>query len=341
MTTRGSGTVPVSATIPAMDLTSLLGPRPALFDGALGTQLLLSGFDAERDLLGTGGPQALALTRNEQVRAVHESYLDAGARLIATNTFCATPDDLARQGIGARFETCVDAAVAAAREAVDAWRDEVPDARVLGSIGPGLAPRETEVDARAKDATALAERLLERGVDALLLETQIRLDHLGAVVERVAPLARAHGAPLVASVAFGPDGTLACGADASAVARWASGAPIDLLATNCGRGPETTAADLERLRAHWDGPLAALPTAGLPERDDDLASYPIDARAFADAVAPWIERFDLVGVGGCCGTSPRHLAELASALGIERPWIEPEDDADEHEDDDESQGGEA
>lgn len=317
------------ATHDSRALDALIGSRPALFDGALGTQLLLSGFDDERDLLGTGSPQALNLTREEQVRAVHESYLDAGARLIATNTFCATPDDLERQGLGDRFEAGVDNGLRAAREAVDAWRDEVPDARVLGSIGPGLAPRETAPDARANDAAQLVDRLLEGRVDGLLLETQIRLDHVAALVDRIAPRASERAVPIVVAVSFGPDGTLACGADANAVARWAQAAPIHLLATNCGRGPEATAADLERLRAHWDGPLAALPTAGLPADDTDLSSYPVGPARFAQEVAPWVERFDLVGVGGCCGTSPRHVAELARALGVERPWIE----ADEEEDD--------
>lgn len=317
-------------TIAAMDLDTFLGRRDGgehggvvLLDGALGTQLLVSGFDAHTDLLDAGGPEALCATRPEQVRAVHESYLDAGARVLTTNTFGASPRDLAVQGLGSRFEAIAAGAVRAAREAARAWADEVPDARVLGALGPGLDADQRRASDHADAVAPLAERLLELGVDGLVLETATRLDHLAAAYERVLPLVRARGGVLVASFAFTPKRRLLDGADARAIAAWADAARPDLLAANCGTGPEATAAELADLRAHWSGPLAALPTAGEPA-GGDLTRFGVDAAAFADAVAPWVERFDLVAVGGCCGTTPRHIAALGDALGLARPWIETE-----------------
>jgi 5-methyltetrahydrofolate--homocysteine methyltransferase len=318
------------------DLARELDLAPRLFDGAVGTQLLVSGFDRERDLLGDKGPLALNLTRPEQVRAVHESYLDAGSHWITTNTFAASPADLAQQGLSERGDRLVDAAVNAAREAVDAWRGDVPDARVLGSIGPGWTPDATAANERAADALELARRLVEGGVDGLLLETVTRLDHLRVVYASLRELADRAGLAVIASVAFGPDGRLADGASAADVAAWAKSVEPVLLGANCGRGPDGTERDLAALREHWSGPLAARPTAGLPV-GDDLSTYPVGAEAFADRVAPWIERFDLVALGGCCGTSPRHLAQVSDALGLERHWVLPDEDDEEFDDD----GGEA
>lgn len=310
------------------DLARELELAPRLFDGAVGTQLLVSGFDRVRDLLGDKGPLALNLTRPEQVRAVHESYLDAGSHWISTNTFAASPADLECQGLSERGDLLVAAAVNAAREAVDAWRGDVPDARVLGSIGPGWTPDATSPEERAKDSLELARRLVDGGVDALLLETVTRLDHLRVVYASLRALAETQGLTVLVSVAFGPDGCLADGATAADVGAWAHGVEPLLLGTNCGRGPDDTERDLTALREHWSGPLTAEPTAGLPA-DGDLWSYPVDATSFADRVAPWIERFDLTALGGCCGTSPRYLAAVSDALEFPRHWIVP--DADDHE----------
>lgn len=315
-----------------MDLDTFLGARPTLFDGAVGTQLLVSGFDEHTDLQGAGGPEALCATRPEQVRAVHESYLDAGARVLTTNTFGASPRDLEVQGLTRHADAIVKGAVTAAREAADAWRDDVPDARVLGALGPGLDADRRSATEHADAVEPLARQLLALGVDGLVLETATRLDHLAAAFERIAPLARERGVLLVASVAFTPKLHLLDGADARAVAAWAADARPDLLAANCGTGPEATAAELAALRAHHEGPLAALPTAGEPV-DGDLARFPVDPAAFAAAVLPWIERFDLAAVGGCCGTTPRHVAALADALGRPRPWIEDEPSDEEGTDD--------
>ncbi|MEZ5977950.1 MAG: homocysteine S-methyltransferase family protein [Planctomycetota bacterium] len=300
-----------------------------LFDGATGTQLLVSGFDAERDLLGAG-PEALSTTRAEQVRAVHESYLDAGCEWIRTNTFQASPSELAAHGLGKRFEAIVRGAVLAAREAVDAWRDDVPGGLVLGSIGPG--PAGVEAKERARDAAELARALVAAGVDGIALETQTRLDVAAASFDAIAGLGRS----AFVSFAPGADGRLADGATLADVATWARELRPALLGLNCGTGPDATERDLAALRANWDGPLAALPTAGVPQRADDLTSFPVAPHEFGERVAAWVRRFELAAVGGCCGTGPRHLAALGEALGRPRPWADlGEPRADEFDEDEE------
>lgn len=304
-----------------MSLAADLTRGVRLFDGALGTQLMTSGFHPQRDMLGAG-PTALSLTRPEQVRAVHESYLDAGAQWLRTNTFLATPGDLERYGLASRAEELARAAARAALDAADAWRADVPDVRVFGAIGPGATPNTTSAQERARDVAQLARWLLAAGVDGLVLETMTRLDHIAAVFDALAPLARERGRDVAVSVVVSPQGRLADGATLAEFATWARAAHPLLVGLNCGRGPADSEVHVAELRRHHHGPLAALPTAGLPTDPRDHASYPVAPHEFGETLAAWVRRHELSAVGGCCGTSPRHIAALADALGRARPWAE-------------------
>jgi len=304
-----------------MSLAADLAHGVRLFDGALGTQLMTSGFHPQRDMLGAG-PTALSLTRPEQVRAVHESYLDAGAQWLRTNTFLATPGDLERNGLKSRAEELARAAARAALDAADAWRADVPDVRVFGAIGPGATPNTTSAAERARDVAQLARWLLAAGVDGLVLETMTRLDHIAAVFDAVAPLARERGRDVGVSVVVSPQGRLADGATLAEFATWARAAHPLLIGLNCGRGPADSEPHVAELRRHHHGALAALPTAGLPTDPRDHTSYPVAPHEFGETLAAWVRRHGLAAVGGCCGTSPRHIAALADALGRVRPWTE-------------------
>jgi 5-methyltetrahydrofolate--homocysteine methyltransferase len=308
-----------------MSLASELARGVRLFDGALGTQLLVSGFHPQRDLLGAG-PTALSLTRPEQVRAVHESYLDAGAHWLRTNTFLATPADLARHGLAGRAQELARSAARAALEAASAFETEVPQARVLGAIGPGEAPNGTSPAERADDVRQLASWLLAAGVHGLMLETQTRLDHVDAVHRAIRPLADARERGVVVSFVVSPDGRLADGATLEDVAAWATAAHPLLLALNCGRGPADSEAHVATLRRLYRGALGALPTAGVPTDPRDHTGYPVAPHEFGEVLASWVRRHQLSAVGGCCGTGPRHVAALSDALGFVRSWAPPEDD---------------
>ncbi|MEO0650407.1 MAG: homocysteine S-methyltransferase family protein, partial [Planctomycetota bacterium] len=150
-------------------------PSPLLLDGALGTQFATSGFDLERDLDGHADAwEVLSLTRPEQVRAVHESYLDAGADFIGTHTFMVLPSALEARGLADRFERLITAAAREARAAIDAWSTPERPRGVLGVLGPGLdlPSRGGRPAAAVEDEYAAAGRLLDRAeVDLLLLET--------------------------------------------------------------------------------------------------------------------------------------------------------------------------
>lgn len=295
---------------PTLDLRRALadGP-PVLLDGALGTQLLASAFDLERDFLDVeDAPEVLNLTRPEQIRAVHESWFDAGCDLATTNTFMALPSVMADCGLEDRLEPLVRAAVDAARGAAEAWAEPDWPLGVLGGVGPG-ADLPSESGRTAAEVRADYDRLfglqLAVGVDGLLIETCLDSIQVRAALE--AARARFDG-PLLLSLLPGgkaPGEALAAARDHA----------VDLLALNCGDGPEPMAQALAAIRDDWSGALGCWPNAGAVDPDGPAGPGPIEPEAFADQVAALVDRYGLRLVGGCCGTTPAHLRALAAALG--------------------------
>jgi 5-methyltetrahydrofolate--homocysteine methyltransferase len=300
------------APTPARPSSLLAGPGPRLLDGALGSQLLGSGFDLRRDFLGRERCcEALNLTRPEQVQAVHESYLDAGSDLVCTNTFLATASALRARQLSERQGELVRRAVGAARAAAEAWGDEERPRRVLGCLGPGL-DRPTESGRSAaeieREYGELAALLDAAGVDGLLLETCADPRLLCSAAAGI----RARSAlPLWISFAPWKERLVGGFELREAVAAVRDCGP-ELLALNCGAGFEHDEPQLAALRELWTGPLGywpAAPAAGPEARP----------AGFAAALAERARRFGLALVGGCCGTTPAHLRALAAAVGRPAP----------------------
>ena len=293
--------------------TALASGPPLVLDGAMGTQLIASGFDIERDFLGTPGHvAALALTRPEQVRAIHESYLDAGARAVRTHTFQASATALGRHGLAERAHEIHAEALDAAREAVAAFESERA-AFVLGSIGPAVAPgADATAVAHARADHADQARWLAPGVAALVLETFAEPRALEAALSGAQ--GSAPDVPRWVSVVASADGSLLADGDLADAAALAVRHDAALLAVNCVELPVLEPA-LRTLREHWSGPLGAWPNAGPPDR---LA----EPEHFAEHLAELAASFDLRAVGACCGSRPAHVAALARALGA--PGTSPE-----------------
>lgn len=288
---------------------ALAGGAPLLLDGATGSQLLASGFHAERDFLDVDdGVEVLNLTRPEQVRAVHESWLDAGCDLVTTNTFMALPGVIAECGLADRYVELLHAAVRAARGAADAWSEAGHPRGVLGGLGPGFdrpsASGTPRADVHAEYARAFG-LLRAAGVDGLLIETAS--DPL-QVEASLAAAREGYDGPLVLSL-------LAGAAPLEVAAGLARDHGVDVLAVNCGDGPARAEPALAALRERWDGALGCWPNAGASDPDGPAGPGPIGPEEFADAVAALVRRFDLALVGGCCGTTPPHLRALADRLG--------------------------
>jgi 5-methyltetrahydrofolate--homocysteine methyltransferase len=284
--------------------------RPLLLDGAMGSQLLSSGFDLRRDFRGLAGSvDVLNLTRPEQVQAVHESYLDAGARVLRTNTFLSAPPSLAERGLARDARALWRAAVRAGREALEAWCGPEDPGFLLGDLGP---PAWKGADGQAAPALerAVAEQaaaLAEGGVDALLLETVTDLAWLEAALRGLH--AGAPGLPALISAAVDGQGRLLRGGDLEGLGRLAVEAGAALVALNCTPAPASATALLPRLAAAFPGRLGLWPAAGEPGRS------PLEPVDFAAALAPALAEPRLALVGACCGSRPAHVLALARRLG--------------------------
>lgn len=313
-----------------------------VLDGAMGTQLLASGFDAKRDFLGHPGCcEVLNLTRPEQVQAVHESYLDAGCDVLATNSFLAAPHQLAARGLGERAADINRAAARSAMVAVQAWRTAEAPRWALGSLGPGPADPTTAFATVEESWCAQARWLAEGGVDGLLLETFTDTEMLPIALRAARRgLERARRPlPLFVSLAVGPKGQLADGEPLEAIFDAFAANPPDLLSLNCLGDFAELDRLLVRVRARWTGRLGTYPSAGLPSGQPP--EWPLSPEEFVAGLEPLIAKHRLCLVGGCCGTRPRHIAALALRLG--RPGagsldsseddIDDADDADDREED--------
>ena len=286
-----------------------LASRPLLLDGAMGTLLYSRGIPqrASLDELVEGHPDI--------VSSIHREYVTAGADIIETDTFGANRLRLAPYGLAERTARLNRRAAQLAREARDvAGRDVL----VGGSVGPLTAPiRGPE---RPDDATMRAvvreqvEGLLEGGVDLLLIETASDLDELLLAIDEARALS---DVPILGSMTFGEDLVAVDGTTPEAAARALAAAGVDGLGVNCGVGPVACLDALGQMAPDAGGtPLLIMPNAGLPSRVEGQFVYAAGPAYFAEAVP----RFLAAGarlVGGCCGTTPEHVAAMRQALDKE------------------------
>ena len=294
---------------------------PTLCDGAMGTQLYTRGSEA---LTHGRCFDELVLTEPALVQTIHRDYIAAGAQVIETNTFGANRVRLAPHGLEDRVVEINRRAAALAREAREVAGQMV---FVAGAVGPTGQLQMPVVGAR--DAERLGElrdlfreqmgALIEGGADLLLLETFSNLTEL----EQAVLAAREVGdLPIVAQMTFTEDGQTLAGQSPTRVARTLAAAGVAVIGCNCSVGPagiydavgEMRAA-LRALGIREDEPpyLSAQPNAGLPTRIDQRFIYVSTPGYFAD----YAQRFVQAGVrlvGGCCGTTPRHIAAMRAAL---------------------------
>ena len=300
-------------------LLDALRDRVLLCDGGMGSRVQALTLDIERDYWGRENcTDVLVLSRPDMVREIHQGYFAAGADMVETNTFGASPVTLAEFDLAERAFEINKIAGELAREAADSFADS-RDRWVVGSIGPGT--KLPSLGNIAYDAleSALAEQsrgLIAGGVDAILIETcqdtlQIKAAVNGA---RIARRNAATGTPIFVQVTVETTGTLLVGPDIGAAAAVVGSLDVPLMGLNCATGPQEMAEHVGWLAQNWPGLISIQPNAGLPELVDGHTHYPLNA---AD-LASWLERFIIQDgvnlIGGCCGTSIEHIAALDQML---------------------------
>lgn len=288
---------------PRPSLADLLARRVVLCDGAVGTVLHAAGATFDRPI------SELNLRRPDLVRAVHDAYLQAGADVIETNTFDANRHRLSRHGLGDQVAQLNRAGA----ELAVAARDAGGEALVAGSVTQAGSAGSPEVLSRAQRDEMVAEQvraLVEAGVDMVMLET---FGDLGAMAAAVSVVQGVCDLPVVALMTFADDGRSLSGDSVEEIASTLERLGVSVVGTNCTLGPQAIGDVLSDLAAHTRLPLAVLPNAGPPVRVGDHFEYRSDPQYFADAV----RRFARLGasmIGGCCGTTPAHVAAAAKVL---------------------------
>ena len=316
-----SGRAITQVTERAVALRRALTERVVVADGAMGTMLQAS--DATvADFRGLEGcNEVLNVTRPDIVRAVHDAYFDAGADCVTTNTFGANLGNLSEYDIPERIAELSEAGARLAREAADASAAAVGRPRwVLGSIGPGTKlPTLGHVTFRELRDSYYenAAGLLRGGADALIIETcpdllQAKAAIIGA---KRAVAALAPDALVIAQLTIETTGTMLLGSEIGAALTALEPLGIDVIGLNCATGPGEMSEHLRYLAAHARIPISCEPNAGLPELTSDGAYYPLTAGELADAHDRFTAEFGLSLVGGCCGTTPEHIAALVERLG--------------------------
>ena len=303
-------------------LRAALAERIVIADGAMGTMLQASDV-AAGDFGGHDGcNEVLNVTRPDVVREVHRAYLTAGADCVTTNTFGANLGNLGEYGIPERIGELSAAGAVLAREAADEFT--AADGRprwVLGSIGPGTKlPTLGHVSfAELRDSYQQnAEGLLRGGADALIIETCPDLLQAKAAVigTKRAIAALAPKALVIASLTIETTGTMLLGTEIGAALTALAPLGIDMIGLNCATGPAEMSEHLRYLAANSPIPVVCEPNAGLPQLTAEGAYYPLTPDELADAHERFATEFGLSLVGGCCGTTPEHVAALVERLGV-------------------------
>jgi 5-methyltetrahydrofolate--homocysteine methyltransferase len=317
-------------------LRSVLADRIAILDGAMGTmvhQLALdeSGFrgarfaDHHRDLKNC--IDVLTLTQGDAIRGIHAAYLEAGADIVETNTFGATSIALADFGLQHHTREMNLVAASLARAAADAATAKTPDRPrfVAGSIGPTnkqLSISGNVADPGHRDVTfdqmvagyrEQIEALIDGGVDLLLAETAFDTLVLKACLHAIEQVFSDLGRtlPVMASFTIFEGGRTLSAQTVEAC--WTSISHIDLLSAgiNCALGPEklrTHVADLSRITPRL---VSCYPNAGLPNA---LGGFDETPEMMASVLKEFAEAGWLNIVGGCCGTTPAHIAAIADVM---------------------------
>ncbi len=287
-------------------LLELAKTRTVLFDGAMGTELMARG-------LGPGLPPELwNADRPDAVREVHAAYFEAGADVVSTNSFGATPLKLAAHGLEARAFELNRAAARLAREAAPAGRF------VAGSMGPTGKFLEPQGPATVEELTAAyaeqARALADGGVDLLIVETQYDLREALAALRGAKSVA---GLPVFVTLTFGsfPRGCFTIMGDpAGRAAAELERAGADAVGANCTLTTDRMAACVRALRAATALPLVAQANAGQPEAGaDGKVRYAQTVEEYVRHV-PEILEAGAAFVGGCCGTNPDTVRALARII---------------------------
>ena len=292
----------------------MIESRVVVLDGATGTNLQKAG-------MPTGVcPEQWILEHPQTLIDLQKAYVEAGTDIVYAPTFTASRIKLEEYGLEHRLEEMNRALVALSKEAV-AGSDTLvaADLTMTGKqLAPiGDLPFETLIEVYKEQARVLAEA----GVDLFVVETMMSLQETRAALIAIREVC---DLPVMASLTYESDGRTLYGTDAKTAMVVLQSLGADAVGLNCSTGPMEMVAAVEQMREVANIPILAKPNAGLPQLEDGVTVYRMSPEEFAAAGAELVKAGASV-VGGCCGTTPAHIAALADAVkGLSAPEISSE-----------------
>ncbi len=318
-------------------LPELIRDRILILDGAMGTMIQRLNLD-ERGVRGErfadhhkdlkNFSDILCLTHPDKITDIHRAYFEAGADIVETNSFGASPVGILDFDLPLEMVDEINAAaVACARAAADEYTEKTPDRPrfVAGSIGPTTKQLaiSTQEDPAHRDVTfhqmvdsyrAQVEALVKAGVDILLPETAIDTLNLKACLFAIQDYFNAGGrrVPVMASGTFADGGRTFVSAQ-SVEAFWTAISHFPLLSVgmNCALGPDIMRAHIEELAKVSGIPVSCHPNAGLP---NDMGDFDLGPQAMAEKVGEYADKGWVNILGGCCGTTPDHIRAISQRV---------------------------
>lgn len=300
------------------DFLAATRDRVIVFDGGMGATLEQFDLSLENDYKLPGRcHEALILNRPDVIEGVHASMVEAGAEVVETDTFQASRLKLEEWGLDEYTREINVKAAQIARKAVG------EDRFVAGSIGPtGFLPASEEPSLgqiRFRELVAIfaeqAHGLLDGGVDLLIVETAQDILEVKASIFGIREAFKLAGrsVPIQASVSLLPNGgKMLLGTDINAALTTLEALKVDVIGLNCSTGPEDMRDAIRFLGEHSPVPIHCIPNAGIPHQGPDGETvFPEQPGPLAEALGDFVERYGVSIVGGCCGTTPAHIAAIA------------------------------
>lgn len=281
------------------DFLKYIKNNVVLFDGGLGTEIYDKGFFINKSY------DAVTLTSPDIIREIHQNYIDAGAEIIETNTFGANRDKLEKHGLEDKVEEINRKGAELALETAgeDVW--------VAGSVGPLEKRLEPLGDISEKEAFKIFRQqiktLLDAGVDLLIFETFTDLNELRIAIKVAKQI---KNIPVIAQMTINQDGKSFYGHTIEVITKTLDESEADVLGLNCTVGPRKMLPAVKKMVTLTNKPVSVMPNAGLPKKVEGRNIY----LSSPEYLAEYARRFIQAGariIGGCCGTKPKHIREMA------------------------------
>jgi 5-methyltetrahydrofolate--homocysteine methyltransferase len=309
-----------------------LADRVLVYDGAMGTNIQRHDPTAEdyggKELEGCN--DNLVLTRPDIIQSIHESFLAVGCDVVETCTFQSTPHRLREWGLEDKTRELNVNAARLARAACDKYATPERPRFVAGSIGPtGMLPSSSDPALSNITFEELAETyywqakyLVEGGVDVLLVETAQDILEVKAALTGFERLFAelGHRVAVQTQVTLDTSGRMLLGTDIASAITTLQAMRVDVIGLNCSTGPEHMREPIRFMTEHASLPISVIPNAGLPlNTGTGEAIYPLEPLPMAAMLREFVEEFGVRIVGGCCGTTPEHLASIVAAVSDATP----------------------